>query len=59
MAEKCGQVEIGVTPCAVCGQLSEIVYDGNALCMSDYIKRKYQAHPLCVKLANEHAPQEP
>lgn len=52
--DKTGQVEVGVTPCALCGRTSETLLDGEGVCMSCYLKKRHQYQPMTTKLANQH-----
>lgn len=53
--DKTGEVEIKKTPCVSCGMRSETEYNGEAYCMSCYIKKKWKVPPLPTKLAEDHS----
>lgn len=57
--DKTGQVEVGKTPCVDCGRPSETAHNGEAYCMTHYIKRRYPNQfrvppPHVTKLAEDH-----
>jgi len=52
---KTGEVREVATPCCQCGRPSETVKDGEAFCMSCYLKKSHQWQPEHVKLAHLHS----